>query len=264
MRTSQKTNAAVKPKHPPKTKLENKQVAAASIKTPLERSSSKLVRLYSWAIFISFNVPLSSLWAAHLLSTPPFDPLKYAYTNYFRVCWGLLLYNTAVRVAVISLNLMQLLCVYTLCPLLQLHVTQSLITMSMKGRHYIRPVCVCIYMCRKREKKKQKQDYGRCGWLAVLIVTGHSWGVWTSVYSFHIAGLPPSGSVCFGLFFEKSDGAFPYLKLIVVCSVCCNAIPAWNETGGKSRGRSKSHPCSGVKKNTPRLLEILLDLWSHL
>lgn len=120
MRTSQKTNAAVKPKHPPKPKLENKQVAAASIKTPLERSSSKLVRLYSWAIFISFNVPLSSLWAAHLLSTPPSDPLKYAYTNYFRVRWGLLLYNTAVRVAVISLNSMQLLCMYTLCPLLQL------------------------------------------------------------------------------------------------------------------------------------------------
>lgn len=182
MRTTQKTNAAVKWEYPPKPKLEKQTSGGCSIKPPLERSSSKLVHITAILLSNVHQLKCSSLkyMTAHLLSTPPSDPLNRAYTNHFTVCWLLLLYNTAVTVAVISSHpMMQLQRVYTQSCASALYVTQSLITEYESRPLYLLSLCVCE--CQENTFPAA-QDYGclwRCGWLAVVNITGHYWDVST-------------------------------------------------------------------------------------
>lgn len=86
MRTFQKTNAAVKTGGPTTDQIEKQTSGACSIKPPLERSSSELDSVTAILLNNVHQIKCSPLkhMTAHLLATPPFDPLNYM--NHFTVC----------------------------------------------------------------------------------------------------------------------------------------------------------------------------------
>lgn len=73
---------------PTKAQIKTQTSAGYSIKSPLERSSSELVHITAILLGNVHQLKCSSLkhMTARLLSTPPFDPLNWAYTNHFTVC----------------------------------------------------------------------------------------------------------------------------------------------------------------------------------
>ncbi len=152
---------------PTKAQIGKQTSGGCSIKPPLERSRSKLAHITAILLSNVHQLKCSSLKYMSLpptFSPPPFDPLNWAYTNHFTVCWLLLPYNTAVTVAVIFLN--------SVVQLQYIPDTHSVLCLT---RHYPEPnyyeyestplylprVCVCVRMPGKeRETFPAAQDYG--------------------------------------------------------------------------------------------------------